>query len=144
MAITFQSQSVSYNLKQKQLLRKWLEALITSEKKETGDINFVFTSDEELLKINIQYLRHNTYTDIITFDSSFDKTISGDIMISIDRVRENADKFKVDAATELHRVMAHGVLHLCGYKDKTPAQSSEMRKQENIALKKLKRFQNNK
>ena len=140
MAITFQSQLSAFNLKHKQALRKWLSALVTGEKKIPGDINFLFTSDEELLEINIKYLNHNTYTDIITFDSSFGNTVAGDIMISVDRVRDNAAKFKVDTAEELHRVMAHGVMHLCGYKDKTKVQSTFMRKKEDTALKKLKSF----
>ncbi len=140
MAITFQSLSVTFSPRQKLLLKKWITQLIGAKKKKPGDINFVFTSDEELLKINIQYLNHNTYTDIITFDSSTSDIISGDIMISIDRVKENASKFGVDFETELHRVLAHGVLHLCGYKDKTSKQSLEMKSEENSALRRLKKI----
>jgi probable rRNA maturation factor len=140
MAITFQSQAINFKLKQGQLLRKWIVQLIETKKKKAGDVNFVFTSDEELLKINIQYLNHNTYTDIITFDYTDNTTIAGDIMISVDRVNENASKFRVPFETELHRVMAHGVLHLCGYKDKTSSQSNDMKNEENNALRKLEKL----
>lgn len=105
------------------------------EKHRLGDINYIFCSDEELLEINIRHLNHSTYTDIITFDYTEGNKISSDIFISIDRVEENAKKFKVSFEEELHRVMIHGILHLCGYKDKSKADAELMRKKENAALK---------
>jgi len=105
-----------------------------------GDLNYIFMSDEELLKINQQYLNHDTYTDIITFDNSEDEgCIHGDIFISIDRVTENAENFKTEFETELRRVLAHGLLHLCGYKDKSEKEAELMRGMEENALENWKR-----
>ncbi|MBA3680013.1 MAG: rRNA maturation RNase YbeY [Bacteroidetes bacterium] len=137
MAISFQTQQIQFKLSDKVKIRSWIKTIIESEKKKPGELNFVFTSDEEVLKTNIQFLKHNTYTDIITFDYCEGKTINGDIIISIERVEENAGKFKVDFETELKRVIIHGVLHLCGYKDKSEKDSSLMRSKENSALKKF-------
>jgi len=141
MAITFQSQetetgAIGFKLQDATKIKSWIKKIIVSEKRKTGQLNFVFTTDEELLKINIQFLDHSTYTDIITFDSCEGETVNGDIIISIERVAENAHKFKVDFKQELKRVIIHGVLHLCGYKDKTPAQAKVIRAKENVALKK--------
>ena len=140
MAIQFSHEDIKFDLKRKAVLKKWIKAVIEKEKKETGIINYVFTSDESLLKINMKYLDHNTYTDIITFDYSKGKKVSGDIFISVDRVKDNADKFEVGFNEELSRVMIHGVLHLCGYKDKTKTDSGLMRGKENAALRLLKTF----
>ena len=137
MAVTFQSQNMKFNLSDRLKIKTWIKKIIELEKKKQGGLNFVFTSDEELLKTNIQFLNHNTLTDIITFDYCEDKTVNGDIIISIDRVKENAETFKVDFENELKRVMIHGVLHLCGYKDKSAADSQLMREKENWALKKF-------
>jgi probable rRNA maturation factor len=137
MAITFQSQNTNFKLNQGSRIKAWIKKIIELEKRKAGNINFVFTTDEDLLKVNIQYLKHNTYTDIITFDYSEDKKISGDIMLSIERVGENAEKLKIDFDEEIKRVMIHGILHLCGYKDKTKTDSELMRKKENWALKKF-------
>jgi rRNA maturation RNase YbeY len=134
MAISFSSGDIQFNLKQKSVLKDWIKAVVRKEKKEAATINYTFTSDEELLKMNVQYLKHNTFTDIITFDYSDAKKVSGDIFISVDRVKENAHKFGVAFEEELHRVMIHGILHLCGYKDKTKTDSDLMRKKENAAL----------
>ena len=112
-------------------------SVIKKEKYTLGNLNYTFVSDEALLKINIDFLKHNTYTDIITFNYNEGKKISGDIFISVDRVQENAEKFDVSFEEELHRVMIHGVLHLCGYKDKTKADSVSMRKKEDQSLKML-------
>lgn len=133
--ITFQNQSISFKLKEKTRLKAWIKTVTEKEKHRLGDINYVFCSDEELLEININHLNHNTYTDIITFDYTEDKKISSDIFISVERVEENAKKFKVDFEEELHRVMIHGILHLCGYKDKSKADAELMRKKEDAALK---------
>lgn len=135
--ISFQNQSIDFKLKDKTRLKQWIKDIILSEKKKPGPIAYIFCNDDELLKVNLAHLNHNTYTDIITFDYTEDAVVSGDILISIDRVRENAGKFGVSFEEELHRVMIHGVLHLCGYKDKSKEQSALMRKKENSALKKF-------
>ena len=135
MAVSFQNQDITFRLKDKALIKTWIARIIELEKKKPGQVSFVFTSDETLLKANLEFLNHDTYTDIITFDSCEGKTVNGDILISIERVKENASKFKVDFETELKRVMIHGVLHLCGYKDKSKAEMAQMRKKEEWALK---------
>lgn len=134
MAILFQNQNTEFKLFHKQSIKLWIKRVIESEKKKLGHLNFVFTNDETILKTNIQFLNHNTYTDIITFDYCEDNLISGDIIISTERVQENAKKFNADFDTELKRVVIHGVLHLCGYKDKTAKDFEAMRKKENQAL----------
>ncbi len=113
----------------------WLQELIASENKIEGNISFIFCDDSYLLKINKQYLDHDTYTDIITFDYCEGDTISSDIFISIERIEENAKIFNVSFNKELTRVMAHGVLHLIGYNDKTDEESVEMRKKEEEKIK---------
>lgn len=140
MPITFSNSATSYTLRSKSVLKSWINAVAEKEKKKIDRINYVFTSDEELLKTNIRYLKHNTYTDIITFDYSEGRQLSGDILISIDRVKDNAKKLGLPFDEELHRVMVHGILHLCGYKDKTKIDSDLMRKCENKALHLLKRL----
>ena len=137
MPITFQVEKIKFNLKKKITIKLWIAKVLRLEKKQVGQINFLFTNDEEILKKNIQFLEHNTYTDIITFNYCKDKIINGDIIISIDRVKENAEKFKSDFEEELKRVLIHGVLHLCGYKDKKTADTELMRKKENWALKQI-------
>lgn len=134
MAILFQNQNTEFKLFHKQSIKLWIKRVIESEKKKLGHLNFVFTNDETILKTNIQFLNHNTYTDIITFDYCENNLISGDIIISTERVQENAKKFNADFDTELKRVVIHGVLHLCGYKDKTAKDSEFMRRKENQAL----------
>ena len=137
MPITFQVEKIKFNLKKKITIKLWISKVLRLEKKQVGQINFLFTNDEEILKKNIQFLKHNTYTDIITFNYCKDKIINGDIIISIDRVKENAEKFKSDFEEELKRVLIHGVFHLCGYKDKKTADTELMRKKENWALKQI-------
>lgn len=116
--ISFQSDSIDFDLDQKDAVKQWLHHAVVAEGFDAGDLSFVFTSDESLLEINQKYLNHDTLTDIITFDYSEDKTLSGEIYISIERVRDNALKYSVNSTLELHRVMIHGILHLCGYSDK--------------------------
>ena len=113
---------------------KWITDLILKERLKEGDINYIFCNDDYLLGINIKYLNHNELTDIITFDYSIDKLLSGDIFISIERVKDNAISYNVDEKDELHRVMVHGVLHLCGYKDKSKDEKSLMRDKEDYYL----------
>ncbi|MCK0130379.1 rRNA maturation RNase YbeY [Flavobacteriaceae bacterium F08102] len=112
----------------------WLGDLLRSESKIEGEINYVFCSDEFLLKYNIKYLKHNTLTDIISFDYTVGNEINGDVFISIERVKENALLYKVSMRDELHRVMAHGLLHYCGYKDKTTEDKVLMREKEDYYL----------
>ena len=135
--ISFNNQSISFKLKEKTKLKQWIKSITEKEKHKPGTINYIFCTDDELLEINIRHLNHNTLTDIITFDYTEGKTINSDIFISIDRVTENSKKFKVTFENELHRVMIHGVLHLCGYKDKTKVDAELMRRKENGALKLL-------
>jgi rRNA maturation RNase YbeY len=137
MAILFQNQEIQFKLSDKIKIKSWIKTIVELEKKILGQINFVFTSDAELLKTNIEFLNHNTYTDIITFDYCEGKLINGDIIISIERVKENAQKFKVDFDSEVKRVIIHGVLHLCGYKDKSTKDTEVMKGKENWALKKF-------
>lgn len=111
--------------------QSWIETVVQSEQKIVGEINYIFCDDDYLHEINVKYLNHNTLTDIISFDYSEFDTISGDIFISIDRVRENAQNFSIDFHQELLRVMAHGILHYCGYKDKSESDVLLMREKEN-------------
>jgi len=108
----------------------WLSAIITSEERREGEINYIFCDDEYLLQINIQYLDHDTLTDIISFDYTVGKEINGDIFISVERVKENAAEYGVSFEEELKRVMAHGILHYCGYKDKSTSDEALMRNKE--------------
>lgn len=137
MAINIQNNHSSFRFKNSARTKSWLKKIILSEKKKEGKISYVFVSDEDLLKINREFLKHDTYTDIITFDYAEEKLLHAEIFISIDRVRENAEKLKVEFESELRRVMVHGVLHLCGYKDKKKADKELMRKKESAALKKF-------
>jgi len=135
--VSFNNQSISFKLREKAKLKAWIKAVTEKEKHKLGTINYIFCTDDELLEINIKHLNHNTLTDIITFDYTEGKTINSDIFISIERVLENSEKFKVTFDKEFHRVMIHGILHLCGYKDKTKADAELMRKKENGALEML-------
>jgi probable rRNA maturation factor len=138
MAFTFNNQGTDFRLKKKTEIKDWIKKIASKEKRSCGNINYIFCSDEELLKINIQYLNHKTLTDIITFDYTEGDTISGDIFISVERVDENSGKYSVAFENELHRVMIHGILHLCGYKDKTASDEKQMRRKEDEALALLK------
>ncbi|MES2275305.1 MAG: rRNA maturation RNase YbeY [Bacteroidota bacterium] len=125
-------------LKNKIAVRKWIKDTVIAEGFKLSELNYIFCSDAYLLRINQEYLNHDTYTDIITFDNSeIAQTIVGDIFISIERVMENARKFNVPQATELHRVMIHGALHLLGYKDKGSASKKLMTQMEDKYLAKI-------
>ena len=115
-------------------LSKWIEFTIHQENKDLGELNYIFCDDDYLLEINIKQLKHNTLTDIISFDYSLGNIISGDIFISVERVRDNARELHIDFKEELHRVMIHGVLHYCGYKDKTVSEKQLMRSKEDYYL----------
>ncbi len=120
------------------VLCAWLNEIAEREKKKISSLQYNFCSDEYLLEINLKYLRHNTYTDIITFDQSDDqKHVYADIYLSLDRIRENAKTYRVSFTSELNRVLAHGLLHLCGYRDKTKIEQSLMREKENFYLSRL-------
>ena len=133
--ITFFEEDISYNIRNKIKLKQWIKAAIIEEGFRLDELTYVLCSDEYLLKMNQQYLDHDTYTDIITFDNSEEEgIITGDIFISIPRVKENAEKFSVGEADELHRVIIHGTLHLLGYKDKTAAEKKKMTQKEDYYL----------
>lgn len=135
MPINFFAEEVSFSLKEKRKRKVWLKKLAEAEKHKITDLNYVFCSDEHLLNINVEYLDHDTYTDIITFDNSEDEgIIEGDIFISIERVKENSETLKVEEEKELSRVISHGLFHLLGYKDKTKEEVSLMRSKEEFAI----------
>lgn len=135
--IQYTSTQTKFRLKEKNRITIWLEHVIGMKHKFPGDLTFIFCSDEYLLGINKQYLAHDALTDIITFSYNNGHYVSGDIFISVDRIKENAAQYKTTFEDELHRVMAHGVLHLLGYNDKSKTESAEMRKMEELALKML-------
>ncbi|MBQ0152881.1 MAG: rRNA maturation RNase YbeY [Chryseobacterium sp.] len=114
--------------------KKWLEDIILSEGKKLGEINYIFCDDEYLLKINQDHLQHDYYTDIITFDSVKGKTINGEIFVSLQRVSDNASTLSKTFEEEQKRVLAHGILHLCGYKDKSEEDKKEMRSKEDFYI----------
>ncbi len=115
-------------------IANWISRSIVNETYKEGDINYIFCNDDYLLDINVKHLKHNLLTDIISFDYSIGKMLSGDIFISIDRIRENALKYKVNVDDELQRVIIHGILHFCGYKDKAKEDKRLMRKKEDYYL----------
>ena len=127
--ITFNSET-SFTLKNQKKLVKWIGDVISSEGFQVGEINYIFCDDSYLNKINQEFLNHDTFTDIISFDYTLGKEVGGDIFISIERVLENAEKFNEVFETELHRVMIHGILHFIGYKDKTKKDKTLMRTKE--------------
>ena len=127
--ITFNSET-SFTPKNQNKLAEWISNVILSEGFEVGEINYIFCDDIYLHKINQEFLKHDTYTDIISFDYTLGKEVGGDIFISIERVLENAEKFNEVFENELHRVMIHGILHFIGYKDKTKKDKTLMRTKE--------------
>lgn len=133
--IRFFSEDVDFRPEHPRKKAAWIKSILALEKVEFGELNFIFCSDRFLLQLNKQYLHHNTYTDIITFDNANSpKQIAGDIYISIERVFDNAMRFKVSNVDELDRVIIHGVLHLIGYNDKKPQERAQMRKKEEACL----------
>lgn len=135
--ILFHSQN-KFKLSQKMERKRWIKTAIETEGKKCGDINYIFCSDEELLQVNREYLQHDYYTDIITFDYTEGNRIGGDLFISLDTVRTNAEQFGQTYDQELHRVIIHGILHLCGINDKGPGEREIMEQHENEALNLLK------
>jgi rRNA maturation RNase YbeY len=136
--IQFHAEDVRNPIRNKTAVVEWLENVAKHNKKTIAEINYIFCSDEYLLQLNKQYLNHSTLTDIITFDYTADQPkknqLAADIFISTERVRENAEKFEVAFTDELHRVLVHGLLHLCGFKDKTAKDQTRMRTKENESL----------
>ena len=136
--IRFYSEETGFKLKNKQKIRTWLKGIVYEEKQVPCDLSYIFCTDAYLLELNKKFLDHDTYTDILTFSNTDDTSrISGDIFISIDRVRENTTKYHQPFDRELTRVMVHGVLHLLGYKDKTQKEKKLMTEKEDISLEKL-------
>ncbi|MDX1426469.1 MAG: rRNA maturation RNase YbeY [Salegentibacter mishustinae] len=133
--INFYSEN-DFELQEEKSFDTWIRKVISSEEKQLGEINYIFCDDHYLYKINLKFLDHDTYTDIISFDNSEGDELNGDIFISTDRVTENAKEYNVDFSDELKRVMIHGILHLCGYGDKTESEAALMRQKEDekIAL----------
>ncbi|WP_162416678.1 rRNA maturation RNase YbeY [Cyclobacterium roseum] len=135
MAIYFFEEETQAKLKQKRIVKRWIQETAIKKGFRIQSLNYIFCTDPYLLAINISYLNHDTYTDIITFDQSETiGEIEADIFISTERVKENASQQDSDYQTELLRVMIHGVLHLCGHKDSSPKEKSQMRKEETEAL----------
>jgi rRNA maturation RNase YbeY len=134
MAITFQAENVALPNIKKRATSNWIKVITEEYGKKAGDVSYIFCDDAKILEINQTYLHHDFYTDIITFDYSEGDRISGDIFISIDTVRSNAEKYGTNFDDELHRVIIHGILHLCGLKDKSEADSKKMREAEDKAL----------
>lgn len=126
-----------FKLQNEQRISNWITNTIQTEHCKEGDINYVFCDDAYLHKLNVEFLQHDTLTDIISFDYSVGKELHGDVFISIERVEDNAKDFKADFVDELHRVIIHGILHYCGYKDKSPEEAKQMRDKEDFYLGKL-------
>jgi probable rRNA maturation factor len=134
-SVNFFSKSLPFKVPNPRKTSSWIKSAVLRERHQVGELNFIFCTDEELFAMNVEYLNHKTYTDIITFDTSDTPgVIEGDVYISIDRVRENAELFGKPFEDELRRVMIHGILHLLGLKDKSPAQKIVMRKKEDAYL----------
>jgi rRNA maturation RNase YbeY len=124
----------AFTLKDSKKIRSWLSGVSIAERKQVGQLNYIFCDDNFLHKLNLKFLNHDTYTDIITFDNTVGDLLSGDIYISVERVKENALNFGVSFREELSRVIVHGLLHLCGYTDKSKQSQAQMRKKENEYL----------
>ena len=132
--VTYFSEDTSVIFKEKRLTNRWLKLVAESEIRRLGDIAVIFCSDNYILDVNMKYLQHDYFTDIITFDYCEGDRLNGDLFISVDSVRENAAFYGTEFADELNRVIVHGVLHLIGYDDHTPEQTAEMRRKENYYL----------
>jgi rRNA maturation RNase YbeY len=134
MPIRFFYEEVDFKITHPTRIRRWILESVKKEKRQLSEVNYIFCSDKYLLDLNKEYLNHNTLTDIITFDNSEGMVIAGEIYISIERVAENAINYNSEFFDEIHRVMIHGILHLCGYKDKKPSEKTLMRKKEDAYL----------
>lgn len=134
MAIIFQAEDVKEPAVKKRAVSAWIKKVAKLYNRQVGDVSYIFCSDDKILEVNKQYLKHDYFTDVITFDYSENDTISGDIFISLDTVKSNSQKFNTSNEEELLRVIIHGILHLCGLKDKSAEDSKMMTKSENQAL----------
>ena len=135
MAILYEKYDVSFPKIKRRETSRWIKQVIDRLNKKPGNITYIFCSEDEILRINQSYLNHDYYTDIITFDYSEGNKISGDLFISVETVKTNSEKFKTDYEEELRRVMIHGILHLCGYKDDTSENKKKMKQKEDEAIK---------
>lgn len=134
MAVSFHSEQINFTISDEDAVVKWLQNVCVSEGKNLSEISYIFCSDDYLLNMNRQYLNHDYYTDVITFDYCEDDDVSGDVFISIERVSDNAKKERVAEKNELHRVMVHGLLHLLGYHDKEASDKEQMTSKEDFYL----------
>lgn len=134
MAVFFFNEQIDMPSVKKTEVRNWIKQVASLHGKRLGEISYIFCNDEKILEVNRQFLQHDYYTDIITFDYTEGDKIAGDLFISLDTVRSNAEQFNQDYNTELHRVIIHGILHLCGINDKGPGEREIMEKHENEAL----------
>ena len=134
MAVSFHSENVNFPPIKKRTTAKWIRIVAENDGRHLGEISYLFCDDAKILEINRQYLQHDFYTDIITFDYSENNIISGDISISLDTVRSNSQKYQTEYIEELNRVIIHGILHLCGLNDYSKAEQERMRRAENSAL----------
>ncbi|MGV8962107.1 MAG: rRNA maturation RNase YbeY [Candidatus Saccharimonadaceae bacterium] len=137
MSIDFQAEGVDLPKIKKRILSKWIEKVAEKYEKKTGEISYLFCDDEKILEVNREYLKHDFYTDIITFDYCEEDTISGDIFISLQTVASNSQMYQTDYLQELHRVIIHGILHLCGLNDASDDEEKIMRLAEDSALEML-------
>ena len=135
MAIYFFTEEVNFKLDYKSKYKNWIKSLAVNENRSIGSINIIFCNDDKILKINKEYLNHNYFTDVITFDNCIGNKLNGEIFISIDTVNKNAKKFNCLFENELNRVIVHGILHLVGYSDHSKADKQVMRNLENVYLK---------
>ena len=132
--ITYQTEGIRMPDIKKRPTTAWIRAVAATYGKRVGDVNYIFCNDERILEVNREYLQHDYYTDIITFDYTEDDVISGDLFISLDTVRTNSEQFATEYDEELHRTIIHGILHLCGINDKGPGEREMMEEAENRAL----------
>ena len=137
MAIIYQSEEVKVPPIKRRIISAWIKQTASSYGKKVGEISYIFCSDEKILEINKEYLNHDYYTDIITFDYTEENTISGDIFISLDTVKSNSEQFGTEYLEEIDRIIIHGILHLCGINDKAPGEREHMTDCENKALEQL-------
>ncbi len=138
MPICFFNEGIEYNLKEKNRLKRWIRGVIEKEKMQIGQVNIIFTTNNKILQINKEYLSHDYYTDIITFNYCDKEIVNGDIYISLDTVRNNSAYYGVKMIEELYRVIIHGILHLIGYNDQNKGESVIMREKETYYLERLK------
>lgn len=137
MAITYQAEGVKLPAIKRRIVSSWIKSVANLHQKKVADVAYVFCNDHRILEVNKEYLRHDYYTDIITFDYTEGDVISGDIFISVDTVKSNSEQFGTSYMEELHRIIIHGILHLCGINDKGPGEREAMTRHENVALEML-------